>query len=895
MVDKWRDYLDPYRDLFDPDFFTRWGSRDWEPGEADKRAASLLHTQISSRITTRPLAYSEGVETAALDSVFRLFDKTRRACDKNFGTTHFDVLAWDVLNTHVRPFTAKWHGPSTKGALSALDTTDEFRADLKALQPKLMLFDALLLDMRDGCRPPRATTSIEGNPAIREEMRLPLRWGISTTRSGLGAAVAAAMNADEREAIENRRRNYELQPDKVHATGLALSGGGIRSAVFSLGVLMALAKRDLLPQFDYLSTVSGGGYLGSFLTTFLASPPAPQQREEARPDDQPPNQAHAVEMAGEVQHPEQPPDNRPSDIGLRARELPFQREEGEAKALRYIRHRSKYLQTSPWERAKFAVAQVYGMILNAIALLMIPAVIALIEYLVRRFVPDYVVVLELALVVLLVVAGLAAPLVIRRRRHEGECVDRVLTWLAVGLAVLLAWSLLGVLHRWVADAASGWLIASLVLLGGTPALASAGSALLGRGYPRTQVGLAIVAGFSAPLFLLALDLGIYRWLEIAGFPAWAVVLVSVVVVGAILWFALDVNYTAPHRHYRRKLAETFLIQPFAPGSLEFKNNVPLLLSRAADTNRGPYHLINCALNVPGSDDPAMQGRLTDLFMFSPSYSGSALVGHHSTTDWERANPDLDLGTAMAISGAAGSPLMGLGTTRYLAFWMTLLNARLGYWVHKPVAAGNERGDAPGLSFLFREMFGRVDEKERYLNLTDGGHIENLGVYELLRRRCKYIVAIDGEHDPAMTFHALTNLQRLAAIDLGVTIDINLNDLRLGEKGLSRSHFQFCRIRYPKEPGEEQAIGYLLYLKLSLTGNEGEFIRRYRYDEPVFPHHSTANQFFTDTQFEAYRYLGEHVGDKLFLRAIVGDIAGARPVNLEDWFSATGQSMLEPLR
>src|SRR5262249_46047520 len=162
-----------------------------------------------------------------------------------------------------------------------------------------------------------------------------------------------------------------------------------------------------------------------------------------------------------------------------------------------------------------------------------------------------------------------------------------------------------------------------------------------------------------------------------------------------------------------------------------------------------------------------------------------------------------------------------------------------------------------------------DEKARYLNLTDGGHIENLGVYELLRRRCQFILAIDGEHDPTMTFHALTNLQRLAAIDLGVTIDLNLNDLRLGEKGLSRSHFQSCRIGYPQEPGEPQAIGYLLYLKLSLTGNEGEFLRRYRYDEPVFPHHSTANQFFTEVQYEAYRTLGEHVGDKLFLRAIVG--------------------------
>uniref|UniRef100_UPI0013D130E7 hypothetical protein n=1 Tax=Escherichia coli TaxID=562 RepID=UPI0013D130E7 len=67
--------------------------------------------------------------------------------------------------------------------------------------------------------------------------------------------------------------------------------------------------------------------------------------------------------------------------------------------------------------------------------------------------------------------------------------------------------------------------------------------------------------------------------------------------------------------------------------------------------------------------------------------------------------------------------------------------------------------------------------------------------------------------------------------------------------------------------QQEEIGYLVYLKLSLTGNEGEFIRRFKFDEPAFPHHSTTNQFFTEVQFEAYRTLGEHVGDKMFLGAL----------------------------
>jgi hypothetical protein len=189
------------------------------------------------------------------------------------------------------------------------------------------------------------------------------------------------------------------------------------------------------------------------------------------------------------------------------------------------------------------------------------------------------------------------------------------------------------------------------------------------------------------------------------------------------------------------------------------------------------------------------------------------------------------------------------------------------------------------------MFGRVDEKGLYLNITDGGHIENLGVYELLRRRCKYIVAVDGEHDPSMTFHALTTLQRLAAIDLGVTIEINLDDLRLRPEGVSRSHFQMCRIDYPRVGNQEAGVGYLIYVKLSLTGNEGEFIKRYRLDEPAFPHHSTANQFFTEAQFEAYRSLGEHIGEKLFMKAILGSSSTTTELSVEEWFRNAARSML----
>ena len=94
------------------------------------------------------------------------------------------------------------------------------------------------------------------------------------------------------------------------------------------------------------------------------------------------------------------------------------------------------------------------------------------------------------------------------------------------------------------------------------------------------------------------------------------------------------------------------------------------------------------------------------------------------------------------------------------------------------------------------------------------------------------------------------------------------------------------------PNDE--VGYLLYVKLSLTGNEGEFIRRYRLDEPEFPHRTTLDQFFTEAQFEAYRSLGEHIGEKLFMRTLIGDKESSGPISVEDWFLKLGSNLLEPI-
>jgi hypothetical protein len=875
----WEQFLVGYQtdanELFNATFLKRWGKEEWKPTQDDRKAAGMLHTQISSRITTQRLGYLNGVEKAALGSVYALFKATRDISDRFLDAQHFDAVAWEVLNTRVRPFTTKWHSESERGALAALDATDEFRAELIQLQGILKRFDDLLLKLHDE----NAPAAIDEGPSQREsqitsEMAAKVEYRIPINHGGIDASQANDINKCERKAIQARRSHYEVRQDAPDAVGLALSGGGIRSATFSLGVLVALAQRGILPQIDYLSTVSGGGYVGSFLSAFLNS-------------------------------------NQDSGIGLRSAELPFQREDGEAQALRYIRHHCKYLSTgSLWRQATMASAQLYGMALNGLAIGLLVLIVVAVERLLRLLPGGSLAVLTTIASWTVAVCALFSLLSLRILRAWQKYADRAIALSLASLVGILCIHFLGPAHLWYKDLLKlhlpGWEATKwLTLVGAVPVITSALAALFGRLLKHLTIVFIVLSGIATPIFLFGLYLVLYDLAArpsitlpylgpvISDYVLWAVVIVGVL--GCLLLF--DVNSTSPHRYYRDRLAETFLIQTSTNENLssDFDAGVSVRLSDLTAESRSPYHLINCALNVPGSKNIAMQGRMTDFFLFTPDFSGSPLTGYHPTTRWEAADAHLDLGTAMAISAAAAAPQMGLATMRTLSFWLVLLNVRLGYWAKKP---RNELGaliGAPGLFCLWQEMLGTMNEKSPWLNLTDGGHIENLGVYELLRRRCKYIIAVDGEEDSKMTFHGLTTLQRLAAIDLGVRIDINLDDLRLSDQRLSRSHFRFCRIRYPKEGrGSEDEYGYLLYVKLSLTGNEGEFLRRYRLDNPIFPHDSTADQFFTEAQFEAYRSLGEHIGDKLFLRAIIGDLADAKLVNLEQWFLQLGKNLLEPL-
>lgn len=179
-------------------------------------------------------------------------------------------------------------------------------------------------------------------------------------------------------------------------------------------------------------------------------------------------------------------------------------------------------------------------------------------------------------------------------------------------------------------------------------------------------------------------------------------------------------------------------------------------------------------------------------------------------------------------------------------------------------------------FFAKEMTSCLHDGSDWVNLSDGGHIENLATIELLRRRCRFIIIGDGEADSSHTFNGVGTLIRLAHLELGAEIDIDLTPLRVAD-GKAKKHYVVGTVTY--RGGQEK--GMILYLKSSLTGDEDELIREYRNRCESFPHEPTLDQFFGVGQFEAYRALGQHIAEMSIedLRSFSGL---TKPVDLNDF-------------
>jgi patatin-like phospholipase len=275
--------------------------------------------------------------------------------------------------------------------------------------------------------------------------------------------------------------------------------------------------------------------------------------------------------------------------------------------------------------------------------------------------------------------------------------------------------------------------------------------------------------------------------------------------------------------------------------------------------RGPFPILNCALNLGGSSDLALQTRHSASFTTTPLRCGAdrRRVGYAPTPSKGGQKPfagGVKLGQAVSVSGAAASPNMGYNTSPLVAFLLTMFNVRLGWWFPNPGRSRwNSRGLRSSLLYLLEELFGIADETSAFVNVSDGGHFENLGIYELVRRRCKVIVASDAECDDQLQFGSLGNVLRICETDFGAKIDLDVSSIRKQTNGYSQAHCTVGKITY-----SNGSLGWLIYLKASVSGDEDVAVAQYRSIHPTFPQESTADQFFSEDQFESYRRLGQHV-------------------------------------
>lgn len=275
----------------------------------------------------------------------------------------------------------------------------------------------------------------------------------------------------------------------------------------------------------------------------------------------------------------------------------------------------------------------------------------------------------------------------------------------------------------------------------------------------------------------------------------------------------------------------------------------------------PYLIYSTCLNLSTERDMSHRTRKSDIFTFSKLYCGSVTTGFVSSAYYRSGRTKA--AAVMTVSGAAADSAMGRETFFAQSFAATLFNVRLGQWMENPLykrgawAYRVENGVFWPLYLLF-EALGMSDCRHRLIHLSDGGHTgDNLGLMPLLQRRCQLIIAVDAEQDHDYGFGSFLNAVNYARQDLNVLIDMDLDRVRAdADTGLCSDPFVCGRIDYRDSSNRSQQQGLLVLIKSAVTADMSASLRRYRDRYPDFPHDTTADQFFTEDQFEAYRSLGQ---------------------------------------
>ncbi len=338
-----------------------------------------------------------------------------------------------------------------------------------------------------------------------------------------------------------------------------------------------------------------------------------------------------------------------------------------------------------------------------------------------------------------------------------------------------------------------------------------------------------------------------------------------VAIGLIMSRFVPANRFSLHGMYRQRIIRPFLgssrpdRQPNAFTGFDVRDDLPIHELRDVR----PLHVVNTTLNAVSSTEIGRHEKQSQSFTFSPLHVGNAELGYQPASaygsDAGSRRAGVSMGTALAVSGAAASSAMGRFSSKSRAFLLTLANARLGLWFGNPQSATTwMNGEPPlGVGPLVRELLGLTTDKNPYVYLSDGGHYENLGLWEMVARRCRFIVVSDAGCDPDYAMSDLANAVRRIRLDLGVPVEFPPGMMTRAGQGHGNPHGAIGVIRYSAMDGKDAPDGTILYLKATLSGDETIDVRNFATTNASFPHESTADQFFDEAQFESYRALGFH--------------------------------------
>ena len=695
--------------------------------------------------------------------------------------------------------------------------------------------------------------------------------------------------SNPQDVIEVEREHLKLNEQKT-VSGLAISGGGIRSASFGMGVMQSLVANNQLSKMDYMSTVSGGGYLGAALTWALK-----QGGKEVgtSPENFP------LGKRGKC---------RVKDSNLRGNN------EDNNKLLDFIRQHGSYLApTSSLDMVSFIGVVIRSMIMSlfvyiSFITLALTGGIWLMYYILidlLQVVKDKNINLEGAInkdtktggvmlgigifiLLIIVIKGFFYSLgtsfsgdTVTRFRYKNFITGQ--KWIGRMLKLSLTCLVLGSLPNltnWIDEI-------SYYVAGGSTFFGT----VVGLWQYKKAHNKEKSIGVSSDLLIyggaFALFYGVLFFAYLAAYNIFLdsnhnmdspFLFLFLAILTLIFGVFVNLNFIGPHHIWRNRLMEAFM-----PNKAAVETNAwqpateadgALMENMCDKHNPKPYHIVNTNVILANSPKVDFSGRGGDNFIISPLYCGSDATGWKQTKLFQKNKTrGITLATAMATSAADLNPSAGVsgeGVTRnvVVSMLLSMLNLRLGYWTSNPSKKNNLGSPnffVPGLlSEILR--FG-LSEESRNIQLSDGGHYENLAFYELIRRKLDLIIVSDGGADPNFNFDDLANGIEKSRVDFGVKIsfmeEYKVDQILPGTAGessyqqkydIAKRGFAIADINYP-----DGTKGILVYLKLAIIEDLPTDVFSYKGMNPSFPHQSTSDQFFDEKQFEAYRELGYYVG------------------------------------